>query len=396
MKPLVGIRIADFTFHAAGPFCTHMLSQLGAECIKVETKLRPDIFRKPHFIYGRTTAASFDQVASNKLSIRINLKNPKGIALAKRVVGISDIASESFRPGVFKRLGLGYDDLKAIKSDIIMVSVSASGQSGPDSGFAGYAPLFAAWGGLGYLTGFADGPPVEMRHVMDHTIGMNAALGVMAALHRRRRTGVGSHVDVSGREVAASLVGEALLQAASGGTPTRIGNAQPGASPHGLYPTRDDDRWLSIAVTTDDHWQRFARVIDRADLLNDQKLTTGPQRFAAREMLDGITEAWTKTQSGEAAQETLQQAGVPAHLSWNMRDITEDKHLRARKMVVDVHDSAGNTRAAISVPMRLSKSETGMDRGTPELGCGEDYVYGDLLGMSTRERAALAEEQVIY
>ncbi|MBE0695178.1 MAG: CoA transferase, partial [Aquamicrobium sp.] len=191
MKPLAGVRIADFTVHAAGPFCTHMLSQLGAECIKIESAQRPDIFRKPHTVYGRLGPATFDQVASNKLSVRLNLKHPKGIELAKRIVAVSDVAAESFRAGVMTRLGLGYDALRAVKPDLVMVSVSASGQTGPDSHFAGYAPLFGAWGGLGYLTGYRDGPPVEMRHVMDHSVGLNAALATVAALHRRRRTGRG-------------------------------------------------------------------------------------------------------------------------------------------------------------------------------------------------------------
>ena len=149
VKPLHGIRITDFTVHNAGPFCTHMLSQLGAECIKIESARRPDIFRKPHPVYGRMGPATFDQVASNKLSIRINLKHPKGIALAKRLVSISDVAAESFRPGVLARLGLSYEVLREIKEEIILLSVSSSGQSGRDSHFAGYAPLFGAWGGLG-------------------------------------------------------------------------------------------------------------------------------------------------------------------------------------------------------------------------------------------------------
>src|ERR1700751_3664265 len=121
MKPLAGVRIADFTLHAAGPFCTHMLSQLGAECIKVESAARPDIFRKPHPVYGRMGPASFDQVASNKLSVRINLKDAKGIALAKRLVAAADLACESFRPGVMEPLGLGYTTLKALKPSIVMV-----------------------------------------------------------------------------------------------------------------------------------------------------------------------------------------------------------------------------------------------------------------------------------
>ena len=130
MKPLAGIRIADFTVHNAGPFCTHMLSQLGAEVVKVESAMRPDAFRKPHPVYGRMGPATFDQVASTKLSIRINLKKPEGIALAKRLVAISDVAAESFRAGVMARLGLGYEALREARPDIVMLSVSSSGRRG--------------------------------------------------------------------------------------------------------------------------------------------------------------------------------------------------------------------------------------------------------------------------
>ena len=132
MKPLHGIRIADFTVHNAGPFCTHLLGQLGAEVIKIESAMRPDAFRKPHPVYGREGAATFDQVSATKLSVRINLKKAEGVALAKRIVAVSDIAAESFRAGVLARLGLGYDALQAAKRDIILLSVSSCGQVGPD------------------------------------------------------------------------------------------------------------------------------------------------------------------------------------------------------------------------------------------------------------------------
>ena len=173
--PLAGVRIADFTIHAAGPFCTHLLSQLGAECIKIESRTRPDAFRKPHAVYGRMQAATFDQVSANKLSVRLNLKQPEAVAIAKRIVALSDIAAESFRPGVMKRLGLDFEALREAKPDIVLLSLSSCGQSGPDSHFAGYAPLFGAWGGLGWMSGYSDGPPVEMRHVMDHSAGVHAA-----------------------------------------------------------------------------------------------------------------------------------------------------------------------------------------------------------------------------
>lgn len=379
MKPLHGIRIADFTVHNAGPFCTHLLSQLGAEVIKIESAMRPDAFRKPHPVYGRMGPATFDQVASNKLSVRINLKKAEGVALAKRVVAVSDVAAESFRPGVVERLGLGYADLKAVKADIVMLAVSSSGQTGPDRHFAGYAPLFGAWGGLGELTGWADGPPVEMRHVMDHTVGMNSAVAVLAALHRRRATGEGALVDVSAREVASSLLGEALLLAAAGGEVHRSGNAHPRMSPHGVYPAAGEDRWLSIAVGSDAERRALSEITGSEDLS------------------DAALAAWTVTQDANGAAERLQAAGIAAHASWTTPEIAADPHLQARRSIVEVAEPDGKPRAAVGVPLRLSKgADIGIERGTPKLGEHEDYVYGELLGMSGEERTALQDAEVIY
>ena len=397
MKPLSGIRIADFTVHAAGPFCTHMLSQLGAECIKIESALRPDIFRKPHPVYGRNGPASFDQVAANKLSVRINLKHPEGVVLAKRLVAVSDVAAESFRPGVMKRLGLSYDALRAVKPDIVLVSVSSSGQTGPDAHFAGYAPLFGAWGGLGYLTGYADGPPVEMRHVMDHSVGLNAAMATTAALIQRRRTGQGTHVDISAREVASSLVGEAMLAAAAGGEPRRMGNDDLQMAPHGVYPTREHDRWLTIAVETDQQWAALKALIEKTGGPVDPCFASASGRRVRRSELDAFVASWTKQQDATSAAEILQSAGISAHVSWTTRDIVEDPHLQARKAIVHVAEPDGRMRAAVGVPMRFSRtSDVGISRGTPRLGEDEEYVFGELLGIGAVERRRLAETQVIY
>lgn len=396
-RPLEGIRIADFTVHNAGPFCTHLLSQLGAEVIKIESAMRPDAFRKPHPVYGRMGPATFDQVASTKLSVRINLKKADGIALAKRIVGVSDIAAESFRPGVMDRLGLGYEALKAVKDDIVMLSVSSSGQSGPDSHFAGYAPLFGAWGGLGELTGYEDGPPVEIRHVIDHTVGMNAATAVMAALHRRRATGRGGHVDVAAREVAASLVGDMLALAAAGGSPGRIGNAHPRMAPHGVYCAKGEDRWVSLAVANDGEWRAMAEVIGRPELAHDPRFAVETSRHANRRALDEIISAWTATRDANEIAELLQQAGISAHASWTTPEIAADAHLRERRAIVEVAEPNGKLRAAVGVPMRMSKGEgIGIHRGTPKLGEHEDYVYGELLGLTTYQRQSLEAAEVIY
>jgi crotonobetainyl-CoA:carnitine CoA-transferase CaiB-like acyl-CoA transferase len=380
MKPLAGIRIADFTVHNAGPFCTHLLSQLGAEVIKVESAMRPDAFRKPHPVYGRMGPATFDQVASTKLSIRINLKKPEGVVLARRLVAVSDVAAESFRPGVIGRLGLGFEDLKAVKQDIIMLCVSSSGQSGPDRHFAGYAPLFGAWGGLGEMTGYSDGPPVEMRHVMDHTVGMNSAVAVLAALQRRRATGEGGLVDVSAREVASSLLGEALLLAAAGQQPHRIGNEHLTMAPYGVYPAQGEDRWVSIAVASDAEWQVLATIVDGPVLAADARFAEAVDRHANRTALEPILSAWTRSLPADDIAGMLQDAGIAAHASWTTPELAADPH-----------------RAAVGVPMRLSKgSEIGIHRGTPGLGEDEDYVYGELLGLSRAERTALEESEVIY
>ncbi len=178
--PLSGVRVADFSVHAAGPFAGLMLAELGAEVIKVESAARLDITRRTHTMYGKPPS-SFEQVNANKQSVCLNLKEPKAVELALELVRVSDLVLENFRPGVMERLGLGYHQLRGVNAGIIVVSLSSNGRTGPERGYAGYAPMFSAVGGLGHLTGYPDGPPVELRHAMDHTGGMLAAFGAIAA-----------------------------------------------------------------------------------------------------------------------------------------------------------------------------------------------------------------------
>ncbi|MET0542694.1 MAG: CoA transferase [Variovorax sp.] len=397
MGPLAKVRIADFTIHAAGPFCTHMLSQLGAECIKIESRSRPDAFRKPHAVYGRMEAATFDQVSANKLSVRLNLKNAEGVELAKRLVALSDVTAESFRPGVMRRLGLDFASLRAVKADVVMLSLSASGQTGPDSHFAGYAPLFGAWGGLGWMSGYTDGPPVEMRHVMDHTAGMHAALAVVAALHQRKQTGQAQHIDLAAREVASAMVGDALLQASCGEEVSRPGNAHPGMAPHGVYATRQPDRWLTIAVRSDREWAALTRVLAHAEFAADARYATTAARLSRSDEIDALLAAWLSgLDAGECAA-ALQAAGVSAHVSWTIADLTADAHLRQRGAVTQVEAEGIAPRAAVGVPVRFSSNpDVGIRRLTPALGQDEDYVFGELLGLSSATRRALEEREVIY
>ena len=395
--PLAGVRIADFTIHAAGPFCTHLLAQLGAECIKIESRNRPDAFRKPHAVYGRMSAATFDQVSSNKRSVRLNLKQAEAVALARRLVAVSDVAAESFRPGVLQRLGLGFEELCKSRPDIVMLSLSSCGQSGPDSSFAGYAPLFGAWGGLGWMSGYSDGPPVEMRHVMDHSAGLHAALATVAALHQRRATGRAQHVDLAAREVASAMIGDALVLASAGLTPARPGNGDARMAPHGVYATATPDRWLTLAVRDDTAWRALARVAGwDAEVADHADYATQASRLAHREALDARVARWLAGCDAETVAAALQREGVCAHVSWNMQDIAADPHLRERAAVVEVSAPDLAPRAAVGAPARFSRtSDVGIRSLTPALGQDEDYVFGELLGLTRAQRADLEAREVI-
>jgi crotonobetainyl-CoA:carnitine CoA-transferase CaiB-like acyl-CoA transferase len=236
-----------------------------------------------------------------------------------------------------------------------------------------------------------------MRHVMDHTVGMNASVAVLAALHRRRATGQGGLIDVSAREIASSLLGEALLLAAAGAEPHRMGNEHRRMAPHGVYPAAGEDRWVSIAVATDAEWRAFAAIIGAPELADDPRFAKAADRHANRAQLDEAVSRWTRTLDANAAAEQLQAAGIAAHASWTTPEIAGDPHLRERRAIVTVQEPDGKERAAVGVPMRLSKgAEIGIHRGTPQLGEHEDYIYGELLGLGREERRELEEAEVIY
>ncbi|HMK85905.1 MAG TPA: CoA transferase [Steroidobacteraceae bacterium] len=306
------------------------------------------------------------------------------------------MSAESFRAGVMQRLGLGFDELCAVKPDIILLSLSSCGQRGPDSHFAGYAPLFGAWGGLGWMSGYSDGPPLEMRHVMDHAAGIHAAVATLAALHQHRRSGKAQHIDLAAREVASAMIGDALVQASLGLMPARPGNRHPSMAPHGVYPTRQPDRWLTLAVRSDAEWQALARELDRAAAARDARFVTARARLEHAVELDALLTQWLSTCDADLTAERLQRAGVCAHVSWSMCDIARDPHLRARGATTEVSAPDIPARLAVGAPARFSKTrEVGIRRLTPSLGQDEDYVFGELLGLGGAERRDLERREVI-
>ena len=405
--PLSGIRVADFSVHAAGPFAGLMLAELGSQVIKIESAARLDITRRPHAMYGKPPS-SFEQVNANKLSITLNLKEPRAVELALDLVRISDLVLENFRPGVMDRLGLGFDRLQEVKEDILMVSVSSNGQTGPEKGYSGYAPMFAASGGLGHLTGYPDGPPVELRHAMDHTGGLMGAFSAVAALCGKAgqlrnegspepAVGRSLHVDVSVRDVATAFIGPALLDFAMN---TREqapqGNRSGAAVPCGVYRCAGDEAWVSIAVTSEAEWQGLLRAMGDPEWAGESRFGDGYQRWLRREELESLLEGWTRRHTPWQVTEALQAEGVAAFPSLAANQLMADPHLAARDSFPEVvHPEKGRQRG-VGPPWRFSETPARLDGWTPSLGENNEAVFHGMLGVPMDELRGLQDAKVVW
>ena len=394
--PLAGVRVADFSVHAAGPFAGMILASLGADVIKVESAARLDITRRPHAMYGKPPS-SFEQVNASKRSVTLNLKEPRALELAYDLVRISDVALENFRPGVMDRLGLGYPQLREIKPDIIMVSLSSNGQTGPEASYAGYAPMFAALGGLGYLTGYPDGPPVELRHAMDHTGGMMAAFSAVAALCAHRNHQVGQRADVAVRDIATAFMGHALMDTAMNDRDApRMGNRDEVMAPHGVFPCRGEDQWVTIAVADDKEWRALKNAMGNPGWADADEYGDAFLRWQNQDALEQRLSDWTAFRTAGEVSDLLQSVGVAAVPSLSADQLMADPHLAERDAFpTTIHAEKGEQRA-VAPPWRFSETPTDALRWTPELGEHNREVFCGLLGMDEAELATLQQAHVVW
>ena len=394
--PLSGVRVADFSVHAAGPFAGMILASLGADVIKVESAARLDITRRPHAMYGKPPS-SFEQVNASKRSVTLNLKEARALELAHDLVRISDVVLENFRPGVMDRLGLGYPQLREIKPDIIMVSLSSNGQTGPEARYAGYAPMFAALGGLGYLTGYPDGPPVELRHAMDHTGGMMAAFSAVAALCAHRNHQVGQRADVAVRDIATAFMGHALLDTAMNDRDAaRLGNRDDAMAPHGVFPCRGEDQWVTIAVADDEQWRSLKQAMGNPAWADADEYGDAFLRWQNQDSLEQRLSEWTSTRAAEDVTNLLQSAGIAAFPSLSADQLMADPHLAERDAFpTTVHAEKGEQRA-VAPPWRFSETPTDPLRWTPDLGEHNHEVFCGLLGMDEAELTALQGAHIVW
>jgi benzylsuccinate CoA-transferase BbsF subunit len=400
--PLKGVTITEFTSAWAGPYATCVLGLLGAEVIKVESRKRIDHSRFTSFTTGMSfsnpdESSVFNILNLNKLSVCLNLSQPKAVEIAKKLVEMSDVVVENMRPGVIARLGLDYAALSEVKHDIIYLSSSACGQTGPDREHVGYAPHFAGKAGLSFVTGYEDWPPSILGGAFDLRSATTAAFAIVAALLYRRRTGEGQYIDLASQEAIAILNSDALIDyVMNGRVQTRKGNRHDKMAPHNCYRCRGDDNWISIAVANDQGWRALCNAMGEPELAEDARFSSAETRWRNQDQLDELIGAWTMGQDYYEAMHRLQAAGVAATPSLSNKALFKDPHLVARKTFTQVEHPVLGKDWVIAPPWRLSGTPASIRRHGPLLGEHNYEVFEGRLGMSREEIERLEEERVIY
>jgi crotonobetainyl-CoA:carnitine CoA-transferase CaiB-like acyl-CoA transferase len=359
--PLEGIRVLDITWVAAGPSAAMLLALQGADVIRIEAAGRPDLAT---FVDNPSTDPDRGPVYQSlnlcKRNISVDLKDPDGVEIARKLALTADVVLESMRPGRVKALGLVYDELRAQKPDLVMASLSGFGQVGPESGFGGYAPIFAASGGLSHLTGYPDGIPTEYRGTADMRTGLSMLVAVLAALRRAKRTGVGAYIDLAGVEASACIVAEAIIDTQMNGRdPGRVGNDDKTMAPHGAYECARDQSFLTIACRDDADWTALKGLLPELEQVPGCETARGRwrRRHEVDQALRPLVRRWDRDELATA----LQRVGVPAVPCMSNKDIYEDAHLHERGAWVCVHHPVQGERWVMGLPWTTSRIGRGVE-----------------------------------
>lgn len=387
---LQGIRVLDFTWIHAGPSATRILSDQGAEVIKVESNNALSVVGGPASATARGLGQRHNWNAG-KLSISLNMKTPQGIDIARRLVAVSDVVAENFSGRVMPSWGLDYQSIRAINPSIVMLSMSGFGRTGPWRDRVSYGQTLQAWSGFTQLTGFPDTDPSGPASAYSDAVGgMAGAQAVLLALLHRSRTGRGQWLDVSQFESLTSLLDTLVLDMSANGpaaVSTRTGNRMPhqGGAPHGAYRCSGDDRWVAITVFTDLEWRAFVDAIGRPDWCSDPRFASCDSRQRNADALDALVESWTSQRAAEDVMALLQGAGIAAGVVQTGADLSRDPQLKAREFFRQVPDHQGELRTIESAPYKMSRTPGGATRGAPAFAADMTYVLREVLGMTDEE-----------
>jgi benzylsuccinate CoA-transferase BbsF subunit len=404
--PLTGIRVMDFGQMWAGPHLSEWLAVMGAEVIKIETNLRVDFMRlagQPPALagIGPNAGSGFSAVNIGKKSIVLNMTTAKGKELAKRLVGVCQVVTENFGGSILDRWGLSYEEIKRIKPDIIMYAGSGYGRSGPHKERPAYAEIIESFDGSTFVNGYPGGNPqtVGVAPWTDATQAMHGAFSVLAAILHRARTGEGQYIDASMLEGSANFLGELVMgYIMNGRVGERVGNRDNFMAPHGCYKSKSSDEieWVAIAVSNQKEWKALCRVMGNPAWTKKDEFSDELSRWKNQDELDKYINAWTCQYGCYEITDKLQKAGIAAAPSLSTRQIFSDPHIKAREFFFEtIHPFIGNICLA-SLPWKLNDTVKGNYSYPPLLGEHNDYVFGELLGMSREEIGKLKEEKIFY
>ena len=396
--PLAGVKVTDFTWIGAGSFTTKLLADMGAEVVKLETATRPDTLRlMPPFkdkITGVNRSGYFADRNTSKRSLALNMKQPEARALARQMIGQSHLVINNFTPDVMGKFGLGWENVKAFKPDIVYVAMSMLGATGPERDYLGYGHMINAMSGLLRLSGYPGREPTGTgTNYPDHIPNpTHAVFALLAAL----RTGEGQFVDVAQLEPAVSLLGPTVLEwTVNGHDRTRMGNRHDELAPHGVYPTQGDDRWIALAVRDEAQWVAFCKALDRPQWLTHAAWADRESRRADCEALDAAIAEATRSHEGAALMKALQSTGIPAGVVQDCADVIRDPQLVHRNQWVRLdHPEMGHSLYS-APPMHLSRTPAWPRSPAPLLGQHTREVCREWLQLDDARIDELIAQEVL-
>jgi benzylsuccinate CoA-transferase BbsF subunit len=398
-KALAGVKVVAFIQGITGPITTSTLAAYGAEVVRIETQTRLEWHRQAGPFIGNISqpdrATPYLFVNAGQMGVTLNLKKPRAMDVMRRIIRWADVVVENFSGATMKSMGLGYEDLRQIRPDIIMLSAAIFGQTGPMAEVRGYGGTLTALTGMAGVTGFADQlPQFPGFAITDFIAPRGNVLAIVSALDYRRRTGKGQYIDAAQAESAFPLLTPVVLQyQANGVEAERMGNRSTCAAPHGVYKCKGTDRWCTITVFNDQQWRGFCQAIGSPDWCRSERFATLLGRLHSIDELDRLVEEWTMQRTPEEVMDLLQAAGVPAGVVQGGQDLDGDPHLRHRQFYWKLEDHEFGAFTYMGMPAKLSRTPYEMRRA-PRLGEHNEQFYIGVLGMSDEEFVSYMAEGV--
>jgi crotonobetainyl-CoA:carnitine CoA-transferase CaiB-like acyl-CoA transferase len=398
--PLHGIRVADFGQVIAAPVTAQILGWLGAEVVLVETKSRMTTRVWPPFAdgeFGIDRSGGFNLVNNNKLSCTLDLRHPDALELAKEIISVSDVLVENYATGVMESLGLGYDEVKRLRQDIVYMSLAAFGRSGPFKDLTGFHSVINLFSGLAAVTGYENSHPRIMGGLIpDAFAGCYCVLAVLEALYHRSRTGEGQFIEVSMTEALTGMIPEAVMEySLTGKEQPKMGNRDGRKAPHNVFRCLGEEKWVAVSVETDAQFRALSQASGNADWADEPRFATPPARLENQDALEALLQQWTANLGVEEVVAILQAAGVPAAPVLDTAEVLADPHLVERGFVAPVEHPAVGTRTIPTLPWAADGRRVDDLRPAPTFGEHNQWVLKELLQVPDEEYERLVSSGAV-